>query len=150
MPRRARILASLALLLMLALSTSCNPNPQPEALTPIPTLAPAAELALYPALAEPAAPAGEATPVPAPEVEVGDPAKGATLFTQNCAACHGENAAGGAVGPTLVSAELKAQSDDFFREVILKGRPGTTMPAWEGRLSAQDIEDVIAYLRSLQ
>ena len=32
------------------MSLACNPNPQPEALTPIPTLAPAAELTLIPSL----------------------------------------------------------------------------------------------------
>jgi mono/diheme cytochrome c family protein len=137
---------------------SCNPNPQPEGLTPVPTLAPAATLTLIPSLEQPVAPAsevatspesggeGEASPAPA----AGDPANGASVYALNCAACHGEEAAGGAVGPTLVSAELKAQDDDFYRQVILNGRSGTTMPAWEGRLSEQEIEDVIAFLRSKQ
>lgn len=150
MPRRVQILASLALFLMVVLGTSCDPNPQPEALTPIPTLAPAAELALYPALAEPAAPVGEATPVPAPEVEAGDRDNGATIYALNCAVCHGENAAGGSVGPTLVSAEVKAKDDDYYRQVIINGIEGAAMPAWGDRLSAQEIEDVIAFLRSLQ
>jgi mono/diheme cytochrome c family protein len=143
---RDRILISLALLLVSILTLACNPNPQPEGLTPIPTLAPAATLD----------PSLEATPVTGGEMEAspapagGDADNGATIFAQNCAGCHGENAEGGAVGPTLVSADLKAQDDDFYREVILNGRSGTAMPAWEGRLSAQDIEDVIAFMRSKQ
>jgi len=161
MSPRDRILTSLVLSLVMILTLSCNPNPQPEGLTPIPTLAPAATLTLIPSLegppttggetvASPAAPetGGEAAATAAPAG--GDAANGATVFSQNCAACHGANAQGGSVGPTLVSAELKAQSDDFFRQTILNGRAGTAMPAWQGRLSAQDIEDVIAYLRSLQ
>ena len=50
----------------------------------------------------------------------------------------------------LISAELAAQPDDFYRQVILNGRSGTAMPAWQGRLSDQEIEDVIAFLRSKQ
>jgi mono/diheme cytochrome c family protein len=143
---RDRIIISLALLLVLILTLACNPNPQPEDMTPIPTLAPAATQE----------PAPEDTPTPAGEVEAspapagGDADNGATIYAQNCASCHGENAEGGSVGPTLVSAELAAQDDDFYREVILNGRAGTAMPAWDGRLSDQEIEDVIAFLRSKQ
>jgi mono/diheme cytochrome c family protein len=143
---RDRILSSLALLLVLLVTLACNPNPQPEGMTPIPTLAPAATLT--PSLEATATPAGEAEASPAPAG--GDAAKGAEIFAQNCASCHGENAQGGSIGPSLVRAELKAQSDDFFRQTILNGRAGTAMPAWQGRLSAQDIEDVIAFLRSKQ
>ena len=111
MPPRNRILINLVLLLVPLLSLSCNPNPQPEALTPIPTLAPAATLTLIPALEEPAVTGGEAAPSPA--TEGGDPANGASAYAQNCAACHGEDAQGGPVGPTLVSAEVKAKDDDY-------------------------------------
>jgi mono/diheme cytochrome c family protein len=143
---RDRILVSVALLLVLILTLACNPNPQPEDLTPIPTMAPAATL--EPALEATPALGGEVESSPAPAG--GDADNGATIYAQNCASCHGENAEGGSVGPTLVSAELAAQNDDFYREVILNGRAGTAMPAWEGRLSAQEIEDVIAFLRSNQ
>jgi mono/diheme cytochrome c family protein len=143
---RDRILTSLALLLVLMLTLACNPNPQPEGLTPVPTLAPGATLT--PSLEATPTPAGEAEASPAPAG--GDADNGAAIFAQDCAGCHGQNAEGGSVGPSLVSAELKAQDDDFFRQVILNGRAGTAMPAWEGRLSAQDIEDVIAFLRSKQ
>jgi mono/diheme cytochrome c family protein len=148
MPPRDRIVTSLIVLLVLLVSVSCDPNPQPEGLTPIPTLAPAATLTLVPALEEPPPTGGEVVPSPVPEG--GDPANGGAVFTQNCAACHGENAEGGAVGPTLVSAEMKAKDDDHYRQVIAKGVTGSPMPAWESRLSAQEIEDVIAFLRSKQ
>jgi mono/diheme cytochrome c family protein len=87
---------------------------------------------------------------PSPAPEGGDAENGAAIFGANCAACHGENAAGGSVGPTLVSAEVKAKEDDYYREVILNGIQGAAMPAWGDRLGAQEIEDVIAFLRSLQ
>lgn len=147
MTLRDRLLASLVLLLVLILSLSCNPNPQPEGLTPIPTLAPAATLTLIPALEGGAVTGGEAAPTPAPEG--GDPASGEAIFAGNCATCHGPNAEGG-IGPSLVSAEMKAKDDDHYRQVITNGVTGTAMPAWGGRLSTQDIEDVIAFLRSRQ
>jgi hypothetical protein len=81
MPLRSRILCSLALLLVLAWSLSCNPNPQPEALTPIPTLAPAATLALVTELQELPTAGGEAAPTASgeasssPEPAGGDPAR---------------------------------------------------------------------------
>jgi mono/diheme cytochrome c family protein len=144
---RDRILTSLGLLLVLVLSLSCNPNPQPEALTPIPTLAPGATLTLVTEISEPVSAVGEAVPSPAPAA--GDPASGAVVFA-NCVPCHGEDAAGGAIGPTLVSAEMKAKSDDYYRQTIAAGVSGTAMPPWGGRLSTQEIEDVIAFLRSKQ
>jgi mono/diheme cytochrome c family protein len=150
----------LVLLLLLVSSLACNPNPQPGALTPIPTLAPAAELTLIPSLQEApvtggaaatsapveggAAAGGEAAPSPA-----GDPTHGAVVF-ENCVPCHGADAQGGPVGPTLVSAEMKAKDDAYYRDVITNGIAGTAMPVWGGTLSAQDIEDVIAFLRSKQ
>jgi mono/diheme cytochrome c family protein len=56
----------------------------------------------------------------------------------------------GVVGPSLVTAEVAAQADDLYRNVIVNGRAGTAMAAWGDRLSAQDIEDVIAFIRSKQ
>lgn len=156
MPLRNRILTSLGLLLVLALSLSCNPNPQPEALTPIPTLAPAVTLTLVTELQEPPVVGGETAPTasvvetPPPAPAAGDVANGAAVFAANCAVCHGENAAGGPVGPTLVSAEMAAKDDDHYRQTLLNGVEGTAMAAWGDRLSAQEIEDVIAHLRSLQ
>jgi cytochrome c55X len=141
-----RIPISLALLLVLILTLACNPNPQPEGQTPIPTMAPAATL--NPSLEGSPAPGGETQASPAPAG--GNADNGAAIFAQDCAGCHGDNAQGGGVGPTLVSAEMKAQSDDFFRQTILNGRPGTAMPAWQGRLTDQEIEDIIAFLRSKQ
>jgi len=149
---RDRVLIGLGLLLVLAVCISCNPNPQPEGLTPVPTLAPAATLTLIPSLEGGPVTGGEAAPTQAsgPAPAAGDPGSGAQIFAQNCVACHGEDAVGGAVGPTLVSAEMKAKDDDYYRQVISDGIAGTAMPAWGDRLSPQDVEDVIAFLRSKQ
>lgn len=147
MQPRGPILIGLALLLVLVLNLSCNPNPQPEGLTPVPTLAPASTLNLVTELQQPAATEGAAAPSTAPED--GDPTAGAVVFA-NCVPCHGENAQGGAIGPTLVSAEMKAKADDYYQTTITNGVTGTAMPTWSDRLSTQDINDVIAFLRSKQ
>jgi mono/diheme cytochrome c family protein len=68
-----------------------------------------------------------------------------------CMACHGEEAVGRVgIGPRIASRSyLAAASDDFLVRTIKKGRSSTTMIPWEQILSDQQIEAVIAYLRSL-
>jgi mono/diheme cytochrome c family protein len=75
---------------------------------------------------------------------------GELVFTQYCSACHGPDAAGGALCPSLLRAEAAAQPDDWDRDVINNGRTGAAMPAWRGILSEQEIEDVIAWIGSKQ
>ena len=97
----------------------------------------------------PTRPVEEPTPVgPAGPAAAGDATKGSAIFASSCAGCHGADASGGALGPTLVSSEVAANDDGFFREAIANGRPGSAMPPWSGVLSAQNIEDVIAFLRA--
>ncbi|HFD39487.1 MAG TPA: c-type cytochrome [Anaerolineae bacterium] len=91
-----------------------------------------------------------AVPTPSGPLEPGDPERGQAIFVEKCASCHNADAKGGTLGPSLVRPEIAAQDDDFFRETITQGRPGTAMPTWGGVLSAQDIEDVIAWLRTIQ
>jgi len=89
-------------------------------------------------------------PLPS-DIEPGTPAaRGHDIFFTSCAACHGRDAGGSDLGPTLVSPEVAAQDDDFFRETITNGRPGTSMPVWGSVLSSEDIEDVVAFLRTRQ
>lgn len=59
-------------------------------------------------------------------------------------------AGGGGIGNTLNSLTFLAlASDDFLATTIIHGRPGTAMPSWR-ELSAQDVSDLLAYLRSFQ
>lgn len=96
-------------------------------------------------------PAAAPTPAePSGPVAAGDAAKGAELFARNCVACHGPDASGSALGPTLISPEMATNDDDFFHEAIANGKPGTAMPPWSRVLDLQDIADVIAFLRSKQ
>ena len=70
---------------------------------------------------------------------------GKTLFTKNCASCHGANAKGG-VGPKLQGITA---SDARITKIIKNGKPGQ-MPAFGEKLKAADIRALIAYLRSLK
>ena len=80
--------------------------------------------------------------------EGGVVALGASVYSTNCAACHGPDL-GGVVGPALGAGSVVAgQDDDTIRQVIVEGR--AAMPSWGNVLSAEEIEAVIAFLRSEQ
>ncbi len=79
----------------------------------------------------------------------GDAANGAKIFSANCAACH----AGGnnviMANKTLKLDALKTygmDSLDAIKTQVTKGK--NAMPAFGGRLSAAQIEDVATYVLS--
>ncbi|MBP6820395.1 MAG: PQQ-binding-like beta-propeller repeat protein [Acidobacteria bacterium] len=73
--------------------------------------------------------------------------EGAKLFAQNCSACHGDTAKGGRA-PDLTSGQWKhGGTDEDLKRNIIKGIPGTQMPAIA--LSEAEVKKVIAFLRSL-
>lgn len=105
---------------------------------------------------------------PAPRVErvelplgpaQGDVARGRGIYVTYCAGCHGTATqrvdSVHLANPVL----LETASDAFLRYAILHGRPGTRMEAWgpmeilggeiPGKLQAQQIEDVLVYVRSM-
>jgi len=77
---------------------------------------------------------------------------GAGLYTENCAACHGEQGEG-LVGPPLNSRELlRTTPDDLLFSLTRTGVPGTNMPAWGqafgGPFTDEQVDQLIAYLRA--
>lgn len=78
-------------------------------------------------------------------------AKGKAAFGA-CMGCHGNKAEGRVgIGPRLASESfLAAASDDFLVENINEGRAGTTMVPWKSSYSDEQVEAVVAYLRSLE
>ena len=72
--------------------------------------------------------------------------RGYNIYNTNCKACHGALAKG-EYGPTLQQSPI-LQNNDKFWETVLKGRGN--MPAWEERLSHQQIADIQAYLKTLK
>jgi mono/diheme cytochrome c family protein len=74
-------------------------------------------------------------------VQLGDPYRGETAFTQNCASCHGDGGTGG-IGPRLVGARITLAA---AKTQIDNG--GGSMPA--GLVSGPQERDVLAYLAGL-
>lgn len=73
---------------------------------------------------------------------------GKQSFRSQCAACHGPDASGGAVGPSLTSGNFKhGGSDEALFGVITKGVPGTAMTAFA--LDGREVWQLIAFLRSM-
>ncbi len=80
---------------------------------------------------------------------------GKETFVRQCAACHGADAAGGSIAPTLASREfLSVTSDQQMHWIISGGIPGTPMTAYHvdlgGPFTPQEIERLVRYLRSLE
>ena len=78
----------------------------------------------------------------------GDVAKGAAIHARECVACHGTDGKGG-TGTALANPAMLALTPDIFlRHAIVNGRQDTPMPPFGDKLSAADIDDVTAFLRS--
>ncbi len=106
------------------------------------------------------APAYNTTPVS------GNAGRGEMLFAERCAACHGANGEGGSgtgvtfsrprdlpvIPPALNNtAFLDAATDQMIKATLMEGREGTPMASFlQQGLSEQDINDVVAYVRSFE
>ena len=90
---------------------------------------------------------------PAQQRPPGDPAaiaRGRTIYSAACSACHGADARGGQLGgPNLLRSQLvlRDQNGELIVPVLQNGRPERGMPPQP--LSADDANAVAVYLRSL-
>ncbi len=103
--------------------------------------------------------------------------RGADLFAPtaeggyDCAGCHGVEGVGGVKDFTITNADaefvatvtwrapaldtvLLRFDEEELRQILVYGRPGTPMPAWGaeggGPLTTQQIDELIAYIESIQ
>lgn len=97
----------------------------------------------------PAAAPGPAASVSNTHAASGTLAAGSSLFQQNCAFCHGRDAAGGESGPDLTRSKLVAadKTGEKITEVVRNGLTNgdKRMPAF--KLSDSEITDLIAFIR---
>lgn len=78
----------------------------------------------------------------------GDIIKGEALYQKECSSCHGAKGEG-ITAPALGNqSALAHNTDDFIRYAIQNGRQDTPMVAYKDKLSAEDIDNVTAFLRS--
>ncbi len=83
--------------------------------------------------------------------------QGTEVFRTNCEMCHGpqghgDGPAGQALDPQPRNlAELQSRaSDDFLFWRIREGKPGTSMVAWKGILTDEQIWEAISFIRTLK
>jgi len=84
---------------------------------------------------------------------------GARLFKRYCAGCHGPDGRGGAhtfmphVGNLTKKGYVENLSDEHLALAIAGGglavNKSAYMPAWGEKLSAEEIDDLIAHIRGL-
>lgn len=75
----------------------------------------------------------------------GGESQGETVYSANCARCHGPDGEGG-VGPQLGDGAVEANlTVEEHTDVVTDGRNG--MPAWEGQLTPEEIDAVVLYER---
>jgi len=106
-----------------------------------------------------------ATPAPVPPEYAGltNPlgaeaaGEGAQVFKSNCEMCHGLQGHGdGPAGQSLDPkprnlAELQTKAgDDFLVWRISEGKPGTSMVAWKGILTEEQIWQAVSFIRTLK
>lgn len=90
--------------------------------------------------------------------------RGREVYAKHCMECHGENGKGqpgdwrirdaqGRFPPPPLddSAHAWHHPTAVLLEVIREGSPGGqgNMPAWKGKLSEQEMQDVVTYIKSL-
>ncbi|MBE3589333.1 MAG: c-type cytochrome [Firmicutes bacterium] len=91
-------------------------------------------------------------------------AAGKQLFESHCASCHGMNAAGGMKIGIATSADLRQRhleplyhnDTSLLERAILDGKDeegkslNPAMPRWRGQLSKEQVDSIIAYLKTLK
>jgi mono/diheme cytochrome c family protein len=71
--------------------------------------------------------------------------KGAKLYENNCATCHGDELENNS-GIAFDLRRLRADEHPRFVNSVLHGK--NAMPSWDGKLSPDQIESLWAYIRA--
>lgn len=87
----------------------------------------------------------------------GNPEAGKKIYLESCQNCHGPTGKGDSdmaayLTPkpaNLAAKTTQAKTDAQLRKIILEGRPGTAMSSYDGAFEEKQLDDLIAYIRSL-
>jgi cytochrome c6 len=76
-----------------------------------------------------------------------------TLYKGKCAACHGADGAGSAMGTKMgahdfTTAAVQGMSDAELTDIITNGK--NKMPKYGASLKPEDIKGLVAYIRTLK
>ena len=80
-------------------------------------------------------------------------AQGADLFKSKCAACHGADGTGSAMGKKMgahdfTSADVQKMSDADLTGIINDGK--NKMPKYGDKLKPEEVKGLVAYIRTLK
>ena len=100
-------------------------------------------------------PAANTTASTQPTAAVDELAAAKKVYAEKCVRCHKEDGTGGKTeidglkinAPNLTSDKKKKDSDSEFIEAIEKGFPDDGMPAFKGKLTDQEIKDLVKLIR---
>ena len=100
----------------------------------------------------PAEYAGKTNPLGADAAAAGEKA-----FLANCQMCHGpqghgDGPAGGSLDPKPKNLAVLQENagDDYLFWRISEGKPGTSMVAWKGILTEEQIWQIVSFIRTLK
>lgn len=75
---------------------------------------------------------------------------GPEIYSELCAQCHGPNGEGG-IGPSLADPEFQsANTDEVIFDTINLGHKATAMIAWGELLSAEQIQELVKFIRQFE
>lgn len=80
---------------------------------------------------------------------LGDARRGRGVYAQHCVSCHGGRGEGVDTLSLANPALLSTASPGFLQYAVARGRTGTRMPAFGARLTPQQIDDVVTFIRGL-
>jgi len=85
-----------------------------------------------------------------PAVPKGDPKKGEALYAKAaCGTCHGDSTIRRDSIHLANTMFLVQATDSFIKHAIVNGRPGTKMLPFGGAMADADINDLVAYVRTI-
>lgn len=83
--------------------------------------------------------------------------EGAEIFQSNCATCHGPEGHGDGIAsgsldpkPKNLAVLQESAGDDYLFWRISEGKPGTSMVAWKGILTEEQIWQTVSVIRTLE
>lgn len=81
---------------------------------------------------------------------IGDAAKGAAVYKDACVGCHGSDGQGGVGRRLKPNTFIQTSTNAEVLTLTLTGRANTAMRSFAGRLTEEQLADVIAFLRTWQ